>query len=297
MTKTIREAKATTHDLLLLDAIGLVSQLEGNFDKAYLAYSRMDALWVSGSEMISENAGFYITFITGFLNSCLVKGRYNEFRSLLANLKTVQFPKESDALTLKEALLYLESVYCLNRGEFDKGIALGPDIERMLTKYKSRLAPSRIITFYYNLCSLHFMKGQYSKANRWLAQLLNLPYHDYRRNVMQFAPIWQLLLFIAMDDRELLAARMRAQKRTRGGEPAAPLEAAIMNFAAHYLRCNKNEVLTAISQFRQTLQDLIAESPVAIMGVGECLFWAEGRIKGKSPGEVFKEYALKQGNT
>jgi tetratricopeptide (TPR) repeat protein len=291
MKKTIRDAKASTTNLILLDSIGLISQLEGDFDMAYLAYSRMDSLWVSNPEMVSENASLYISCITRFLNGCMVMGRYNEFRNLLANLKTIRFPKEANAFLLKEALLYLEVIYCLNRGEYDKGMALVPEIEDVLVQHRGRIANSRVITFYFNLCSLHFMKGQYSKANRWLVQIINMPEQSHRLDIQQFAPVFQLLLFVAMDDAELLAARIRARRRAHGGEQPPPLEAAILGFAAHYIKAAPQEVQGLISGFRQSILDLIAESPVALIGAGECLFWSEGRLKGKTPGEIFKEYA------
>ncbi|HEX2900148.1 MAG TPA: hypothetical protein VHS96_10555, partial [Bacteroidia bacterium] len=281
-------------DLLLLNVLGLISQLEGDFDRAYLAYSRMDALWVSSPEMISANANLYISFITSFLNACLAKGRYNEFRNLLSNLKTVRFEQESSAFMLQEALLYLEAVYCLNRAEYDKGIALGPEIEQLMRKHRGRIDLSRIITFYFNLCSLHFMKGQYSKANRWLTQLLQLPSQDYRRNVVQAAPVFQLLLFIAMDDRELLASRMRARLRARAGEPPSPLEAAIMAFATQFLKGNESQIQVAIAQFKQALMELMEAAPGVVPCAGECFFWAEGRLNGKLPGDMFKEYAAAQ---
>jgi tetratricopeptide (TPR) repeat protein len=289
--KTIREAQASTTDLLLLDAIGLGAQLDGDFDKAYAAYSRMDSLWVSNPASVSENATLYIGFITSFLNACLMKGRHTEFRNLLANMKTVRFRNEYHSLLLKEALLYLELIFCLNRCDFDKGIALGPEIEGILSKHKGRISGSRRITFYFNLGSLHFMKGEYSKANRWLSQITNIAEQDYRREVQAFVPVFQLLLFIAMNEQDLVTARLRARLRARAREDLQPLEAAILLLAQQFLRNSTTEFLSAIAEFQKSLHAII-NSGTTVMGAGECLFWAEGRLKGKLPGDVFREYSL-----
>jgi tetratricopeptide (TPR) repeat protein len=288
--KTIQRAQASASDLMLLDAIGMCAQVEGNFDQAYAAYTRMDSLWVSNPTKIAENAQLYIGFTTSFLNSCLVLGRHNEFRNLLANLKTVQFANEMHALRLKEGLLYLELLFCLNRFEYDKGIALGPEIEAMLQQKKGRISGARTITFHFNLGSLHFLKGEYRKANRWLAQIINFPEQQYRKDVQAFLPVFQLLLFIAMDDRELLAVRLRARLRQQPVEGMNRLEAAIVRLARKFLGEVEGTFLEAVAAFREEMLAIINEG-VAAVGAGECLFWAEGRIKGKLPGEVLREYS------
>jgi tetratricopeptide (TPR) repeat protein len=290
LIKTIRDAQASATDLMLLDAIGLGAQLDGDFDKAYLAYSRMDSLWVSNPAKIAENATLYIGFISSFLHACLMKGRHDEFRNLLANLKTVRFGNELHSFMLKEALLYLELFFCLNRFDYDKGLALGPEIEAMLTKHKGRILGSRVITFYFNLGSLHFLKGEYSKANRWIAKLSMIHDQDFRQDVQAFVSFFQLILFIAMDDHDLVGTRLRAL--TRSSQRTAPnsVEAAILTLAQHFLRDQASDFHAALTQFHTELLGLINAGSKAI-GVGECLFWAEGRLKGKLPGEVLREYA------
>lgn len=288
--QAIRKAKATAADLMLLDSIGLCAQLEGDFDLAFAAYSRMDSLWVSDPSKIADNAQLYVRYITSFLNSCLMKARYVEFRNLMANLKTVHFPRQADNLLLKEALLYLELLFCLNRFDYDRGTALGPEIERVLQAQKGRISGSRVITYCFNMCSLHFMKGEYSKANRWLVQLINIPLQDYRRDVQDFAPVFQLLLFVAMKDHDLVAVRLRARHRHRGGGTPSALESAILGLCNRFLRTSGAELQAAIATFREQLLAIL-QSGGQVAGAGECLFWAEGQLRGKLPGEVFKEYA------
>ncbi len=290
--KAIRSAQASATDLMLLNAIGLASQLARDWDTAYAAYLRMDSLWVSNPDKISENAQLYISFITSFLNSCLYKARYVEFRSLLANLKTVRFQNEYHLTLLREALLYLELIYCLNRFEFDKGIALVPEIEHVLSKHQGRTSPSRMIAFYFNLASLHFMKGEFGKANKWITRIVHLSDQEYRVDIQKLVPVFQLLFFIAMDDQDLVSTRLRSwhRARDRAREVRQPLEVLIVPLAEKFLRLQPEEFRIAVAEFHSSLQQLIAERP-NISGAGECLFWAEGRLKGKTPGEVFKEYA------
>jgi tetratricopeptide (TPR) repeat protein len=290
--RTVSDAQATPSDLILLDLIGIVSRHEGDFDRANLAYSRMDALWVSSPDIISENAHLYISSISGFLNACLVNRRYVEFKNLLENLKTVHFTNDSDALRMKDSLLYLELIYCLNRCQFEKGIALGPEIEELIRVQRGRIVEGRVITFFFNLCSLHFMLGQYRKANRMLVQILNLPRQDYRKDVLQMAPSFQLVLFAAMEDRELLAARLRALVRMRDAETSSNLEGIIIQFATDYLRSAPGEVQNVIERFHIALKELMNATAVSKAGMAESLCWAEGKLKGKLPGEVFKEYVL-----
>ncbi len=288
----IHIAQTSSTNLLVLDAIGMAAQLDGNFDKAYEAYTRMDALWVSNPDYIVENAMLYISFITKFLNACLVRGRHEEFRSLLANLKTVRFSNEMHALLLREALLYLELIFCLNRFDYDRGLALGPEIDEMIRASKGRISGSRTITLYFNLGSLHFLKADYRKANRYFTQILNLPFQGIRRDVIEFLPFFQLLLFIAMDDHQLVAARLRARTRADSSDrqQVHPLEPAITSLAKSFLRETPKEFKGSIALFRDTIQSL--GDIGATVGIGECTFWAEGTLRGKSPGEYFKDYSM-----
>lgn len=288
--KTIRDAKASATDLILLDAIGTWALVEGDFDKAYAAYSRMDSLWVSNPDKIAEHAQLYISFITSFLNACLLKGRHNEFRNLLANLKTVQFPNELHSSSLKEALLYLELLFCLNRFEYDKGIALGPEIETILNRHKGRISGSRVLTFYFNLSSLHFLKGEYSKANRWLAKISMNYDQDFRQDVQAFIPYFQLILFIATGDVELVQTRLRALLRGGSKNLKNAMGDAILDLAQQFLRQNQAQFQGSLAHFREVLLQIINDGNNTV-GVGECLFWAEGSLNGKLPGEVLKEYA------
>lgn len=292
--KVIAETEGSISDMMMLDAIGMLSQMDGDFDLAYLAYSRLDSLWVTGAEMIVENARIYISFMTSFLNSCLLKGRYNEFRNLLANLKTVHFGKAAYDLMLKELLLYIELIYCLNRCEFEKGLLLEPEIEKFVANYRYRIESARMIAFHFNIFSLHFMQGQYRKANRWLVRILNMPPQDYRKDIQDVAPLLQLILFVAMEDRELLSIRLRAYLRMQRNTKGPELASLIISFCTDFLKSKDSEEKTLLENFENKLNEFFKHTKGTRAGAGECLFWAVGRRTQRLPGEVFREFVMAQ---
>lgn len=294
LPKVIANTKGSISDMMILDAIGMLSQMDGDFDMAYLAYSRLDSLWVTGAKMIVENARIYISFMTSFLNSCLLKGRYNEFRNLLANLKTVHFGKAAYDLMLKELLLYIELIYCLNRCEFEKGLKLEPEIEKFVANYRYRIETARMIAFHFNIFSLHFMQGQYRKANRWMVRILNMPPQDYRKDIQDVAPLLQLILFVSMEDRELLAVKLRAYIRNQNQEKSSKLANLIVTFCSDFLKSNDKDEKLLLSEFESKLNDLLSNSKGTLAGAGECLFWAVGRRTGRLPGEVYRKFVNEQ---
>lgn len=292
MRAAIAKSSSSSSDMNLLDIIGTVAQLEGEFDLAYFAYSKLDQLWVSSADKILENAQNYISYMTRFLNSCLLQGRFNEFRNLLANLKTVHFGKPTFDLTLKELLLYLELIFCLNRCEFEKGLQLEPEIAHFVANYRYRIDTARLIAFYFNLFSLHFLQAQYRMANRWLVKILNMQAHDYRKDIQEAAPLLQLIVFLASNDHDLLALRLRAYTRSRAGAITG-FGAIIIQFCNQVLKNDKEEA-EILSNFEKDLNLHHQETKGTRAGFGECLFWAIARRTGKLPGEVLKDFMTAQ---
>lgn len=165
--------------------------------------------------------------------------------------------------------LYELAIY-IEVGDLKRCLEIVPIVVEGLEKYRGQLNPINLQLFSINLSIVSFFEGDYSKAIRWLNEMLNQS-SDKRTQVVSnlhyYGELYNLVLHYESEHIQLLEYLIGATRKSMGAvRTLNRFDAAILDFFEHTLLVEFNE-----ATLRLAYQQLNAELKVLSKEPGESL--------------------------
>lgn len=260
---------------------------------AFIYLDKACKMYESRPERIQEDLSRYISARSNVILVLLHLRQFPEASRLLDDLKENYF--DITDLGLRKKLFQNYYVYYtyihINTCEFEKGIALVPDISKGLEKYDVSIE-SRLV-LYYNIANLYFAVADYTNALFWTNKILNDTETgaELRQDLTSFVKIFNLIIHFELGNQELIDYLVKSTYRfLYKRERLYKFETIVLDFIRKYSKVNsRKEAIALFKEVREALIPLL-EIPYEKKAFDKFDFipWLDSKIEGKSLAEVLK---------
>lgn len=94
-------------------------------------------------------------------------------------------------------------------GTFKEGLSLIPRTLRRIKLYKERIAPHRLMVFYYKIAWMYLGNNQPGKAINYISRIINDDIEDFREDIQSYSRFVFLMAHYDLDNMELLPYLVR----------------------------------------------------------------------------------------
>jgi len=192
---------------------GLYHHLQSDFTKAYKVQVRCRDFLNAHPEKKKEAAESYAGILNNLINTLLALEEYEESYAVLQEYKKL----ESRSLQMQVRVFQVSSLTELflaeATGEFEKGIAAIPQIEQRLKEYKGKLNKINELIIYFNISTLYFAAGEFSKSLFWRNKLVANCDPTVREDIFCASKILNLVNHFELGNTDILEYVLRSTYR------------------------------------------------------------------------------------
>ena len=96
------------------------------------------------------------------------------------------------------------------KGNFSEGIKIIPKTLRRINLYKERIAPHRLMVFYFKIGWMYLGAGQPEKAVSYVSKIINDDIEDFREDIQSYSRLLFLMIHYDLDNIDLLDYLIRS---------------------------------------------------------------------------------------
>jgi hypothetical protein len=233
----------------------------------------------------------YIAAIHNHAIACKNIGKYELSEKVIRKLYNIQPDSEEEEVRIfTKYYRYMFSLY-ITTSEFKKGISLVEDFKKDIGKYENKMDPEDAIIFNVNIAILYFLSTDYSRALKWINQLLNETAPNIRNDIRAFARILNLLIHYELKNMDLLESRIIPTYRLLNKENKLyKTETLILNFFhKKILKYTGKELVAEYKILRSDMQKVI-EDPLEnkLLNYFDFISWIDSKIQHKPYAEIVR---------
>jgi len=270
----------------------------------YYKYSqRWVDLFDEYPEMVKFQTPLFLKGLHNLLNSLYMVGRYDSFVQALNRLEQLKL-KDSDKPTNNvEGLFYLfKYIHRINlhfiAGTFSEGIAILPDLDKLLSDNLYNWDKHRILVFRYKIACIYFGAGENERAIDYLNEIINQKQPDFREDTQCFARILCLLAHVELGNETLVTYQVKSVYRfLTKMKDLHQVQREILKFLRKLPQIYDYELKDEFTKLKDTLVKLedhpYERRPFVYLDI---ISWLEGKIEGRTVQEVIREKFLEKNN-
>ncbi|MEM7038525.1 MAG: hypothetical protein AAF570_16190 [Bacteroidota bacterium] len=282
--------QARTSDDFLTRAYALHTRglYEIAFQQAAVAvatYAELLDRWKAAPDWINEQADLFLASFNNFQISVLLSPRDTQIPTENYARFFSEQHFESPQVRLRFQHIYYgnQLVYLLNHALFEQGLPLAEQIKPWLVQNRDDLPKSTWLSIQYNLAVFYFLSGRSSAANRRVQAILNFPGGDQRRDIRDFALLFELVLHTDLAHADLVEYRLRAARRYFADPARAnPLAHALL---AYFPEGKSADGRAALEELQRALEEMEGQ----VFGRMEVELWVERKLSGRKISEIFRD--------
>ncbi|MBL7891585.1 MAG: hypothetical protein JNL63_03055 [Bacteroidia bacterium] len=260
--------------------------------KSYNYRKKAVELYESKPLLVNE----YFRGYMGLVHNLMVSQRkLKKFTGLLESIERLRnTPTDSihKASAIFSTSYIAELNLYLNRGQFEKGINLVPEIERGIHKFKNQLSNEHILIFQCNVAYMYFGNEEFKTALKWLNYILQNEDKYLREDVQVFVRILSLIIHYELDNPDVVTYYERAITRLLTKKShRLKTEKAVLNFVKRNIQKNntKGELIAAFIKLKNELTEYFKD-PIEnrIREDFDVLSWINSKIEDRSFAEMIR---------
>lgn len=163
-------------------------------EKGLQHVQRMIALWEEDPDMIKENLHRYKMSLNNLAGDSYAAGDIELYHSAIDKMRSLPARSLREEAEDFQSIYFLELYYYLNHMEFDKALAIAPEISASLERFGDLINAPKLLNFYYNLAVLYFLSEDMDNALVWLNKITEVKI-DTRLDIQHFARILILVVY------------------------------------------------------------------------------------------------------
>ncbi|MEM0999374.1 MAG: hypothetical protein AAGN35_20115 [Bacteroidota bacterium] len=263
-------------------------------------YRRIIALWQEYPFFAETRQSQYTQSLSKVIGMYLFLYDAKGYRKALDQLSQLKLKSKAAQKKQEGRAHYYELLYYMNFGGYDAGKAHIEEYEHWIRENQNHLSRERELNIYHNFTVFFFLHGQCELAWSRLRHIIDYPYTVNRRDIIEFARIFEWVLLKELDApaeadfQDLLLGRTRSLQRflrNKKGDLNA-LERVVKD---HLIGGDPQKDMThqpeLLAIARQELEEIMHSEQPSRPPIGgqELLFWLEARQKGIPLGTLFQE--------
>jgi len=89
-------------------------------------------------------------------------------------------------------------------GTYEEGVSILPRTLRRIKRYRDRIAPHRLMVFYYKIAWMYLGNGQPDKAVPYITKIINDDVEDFREDIQGYSRLLYLMIHYDLENFELM---------------------------------------------------------------------------------------------
>jgi hypothetical protein len=246
---------------------------------------------------LENQPNIYFSILTNAIFVSEKLGKCKEANNLLEKLKMLPSKVNMDSnedmqIKLFSSVSSIEMSMLTKRGDFEKAKDLISKIESGLLKYGDKISPSRKAFLEFKIAVVYLSLNEFSNALKWINIILNDKQLDEKEDIVSFAQLLDLLVYIEMKNIDILPYALKNTNRfLKSRNRLFAFEKVFLHFISKAIKSKDvfeletlwEEIYNELSK----IQDDSFES--VVLEYFDFLSWAEAKFKRKSFKDVVFE--------
>lgn len=279
--KTI-EAKALFYNITYLN--DLRSYKEKEAEEALLAFI---TLLEKQPERVKEEPGLYISGINNLLSFLAYQKRYQDSLELISKAKGIY---QSFTITTENRVLLKQilrtynielEIYRSSKMYIEKAGFIN-STEAFVNDNINRMPKEYLISFWFQLANIHFMKKDFPKALHWVNLLLNTRFKNVRQDLQLQARMLNLMIHLGQQNLFVLRYYVDSTRRyMKKVQEIMPYQEVILKFFVKIGNLPLSDYRSAFETLKKQLFPAEGEAlvPADVLDYIDYQEWIEGKLK------------------
>lgn len=263
------------------------------FPHCYRHAWRWVSLFRENPQLIQLHAPLYLKGLHNLLNALFNMWYYDRFVEVLQWLE--EFPEHylmTKERNIEGLFAFYHYWHSIKRhymeGTYTKGLAMVPDLERIITDNVYNWDDHRVLVFYYRIACLFFGSGDFDRAIDYLNLIINQKSPDYRPDIQSFSRILNLIAHFELGNARLVEYQAKSVYRFLAKmEDLHAVQQEIFRFLQRTFRVRPEELQQEFISLRDQLKviddDPYERRPFLYLDI---ISWLDSKIEGVSVQEV-----------
>lgn len=253
------QALSTRSHVNFLKAHGAYHMVCANFEQADIYHQKIVDLLEQHPSILTQKPEVYLFALN---NLVITKTKLKQFETAQGELEKIknidqQFKTrrgEDWNTKVFSIAAQLETELALRTNRKHNLPELSNYIHSGIAKHERSINPIFVLVLRFNMASLYFQQGEYTKANQWLVPMLNEGSRKLREDIYNTASIMQMLIILEKGDFDLLDYTLNNYKRSlKKNSNTTVMEEAVMQFLKEVSK-KPQDISPALHKFNNQLQ-------------------------------------------
>lgn len=268
----------------------------GDLEQSYEYLRKNLEFYTSMVEFQKREPEKYISVLTNAVYIADRLGRHTEALKLLGALKRVSLDQDlNENLKIKVFSTYqsIQLSLELRMGNLVDAKKLIPEIEGGFFEFGEKINPTRTAFLSYKIAVLYLITGEYGEALKWLNKVLNEPELDVNEDLVAYAHLLELIVYIEQGKEDLLKYKLKNTERYfRKRKRLHTTEKMMIDFIQSWSRSeDRFDRIDLIEKLSCSLEEinLTNQSESLVMDYFDLISWCESKKSGRSLSDCIRD--------
>lgn len=281
LIKDIPEGEHFQVQVLRLQILAGIAYQQRDLKQAHVHFKAIRRLWEANPAQIRSYPLRFLKVLANLMVIILDLDLDEDFLPVLRRSQQVRERFNLDDTSGKFRELQQEMMFYGNRGELDLARVTADALASLWAAHPRAMSQNWRLPTAFNLCSIYFVNGAFSKSLQWAEELLAIATKDKRKRLQRVVQILILVIHFQLNHFDLLDYQLRnTHLRMRKGDVYRKFELIMIKALKKMLGNLQPEPLQIeLGALQQTLQVEFSQS---IPGLLEVQLWIQSRLQKRS---------------
>lgn len=275
---------------------GVCNAFNRNYDEALVNFKKVKDIVEHKEHLKADLAQRYVRTLSLILTCYIELQDYEKAYQVIEEIRSLE---EEDGFTDTNTQLRIQTtVYistlqiCNKTGNHEKGASLIPEIIKLLDKNSTKINKEQVIEFYVNIAGVYFINNDYKESLYWLNKVLNDNEKMLRRDLYNFARIFNLIIHYELGNNDLLeyVIKSTARQLTRNEIDYAPEELVIKHLRKLIKFNNEKARFDTYKDMKNDFDNMFNENQEKVLlDYFDINAWVDSKIKGQKFSDVLQQ--------
>ncbi len=268
----------------------------GELDQSLYYLRKNIEFYTSNTEFQKREPEKYISVLTNAVYIADRLGKHTEALKLLGALKRVALEQElNENLRIKVFSTYqsIQLSLELRMGNLIGAEKLIPEIENGFSEFGDKINPTRKAFLAYKVAVIHLTAGKYSESMKWLNKIFNELSLDSNEDIIAYAHLLELIIYIEQGKEELLKYKLKNTERYfKKRQRLYTTEKIMIDFIQSWSKSEDHfDRIDLIDKLSSSLKEIDINNPreSLVMDYFDLISWCESKKNGRLLSDCIRE--------
>jgi tetratricopeptide (TPR) repeat protein len=274
---------------------GVCNAFNRNYDEALINFQKTRDIIDKNKHLKPDLAQRYVRTLSLILTCYIELQDYQKANQVIEEINKLNdeegFSDTNTQLRIQTTVLISTLQISNKTGDQNKGFKLVAEIIKLLDKNAAKINKEQVIEFYVNIAGVYFINSDYKESLYWLNKVLNDNEKLLRRDLYNFARIFNLIIHYELGNHDLLEYVIKSTARhlNKDENDYVPEALVIKNLRKLIKFNNEKARHDTYREMKNDFDKLFTNSnEKVLLDYFDMNAWVESKIKGQKFSEVLQ---------